>query len=162
MMLGGRLYAALAITGMLGLATAGEAQDYTGTDGPPIRFRALLSADEQTVTTESPGVGCALFVLDRPTLRISWTVTYQDLTSAAVAANVHGPQGVGSNAGVLWNLAPEGMKSPLSGSIVLNDGQLEYLLTDRVYVNILSSRYPEGELRGQIRRLRPEQADEGC
>jgi hypothetical protein len=147
---------------MLVLTTAATAQDYTGTDGPPIRFRALLSADEQTITTESPGVGCALFVLDRPTLRIEWTVIYKELTSAATAANVHGPQGVGSNAGVLWNLAPDGMKSPLTGSIVLNDGQLEYLLTDRVYVNILSRGYPEGELRGQIRRLRPEQVDEGC
>ena len=161
-MLGRRLFAALAFTGMFGFGTAVTGQDYTGTDGPPIRFRALLSADEQTVTTESPGVGCALFVLDRPTLRISWTVTYKDLTSAAVAAHVHGPQGVGSNAGVLWDLAPEGMKSPLTGSIVLNDGQLEYLLTDRVYVNLHSRRYPEGELRGQIRRLRPEAVDEGC
>ena len=161
-MLGSRLFAVLMFTGLLAVGTAVTAQDYTGTEGPPIRFRALLSADEQTVTTESPGVGCALFVLDRPTLRITWTVTYQDMTSAALAANVHGPQGVGSNAGVLWNLAPDGMKSPLTGSIVLNDGQLEYLLTDRVYANITSRRYPEGELRGQIRRLRPEAADEGC
>ena len=157
-----RSSAALLSICIIGLVTAAVAQDYTGTEGPPIRFRALLSADEQTITTESPGVGCALFVLDRPTLRIEWTVTYKDMTSAATAANVHGPQGVGSNAGVLWNLAPDGMKSPLKGSLVLNDGQLEYLLTDRVYVNILSRRYPEGELRGQIRRLRPERVDEGC
>lgn len=161
-MFGNRSFAVLIPLSMLVLGTAATAQDYTGTDGPPIRFRALLSADEQTITTESPGVGCALFVLDRPTLRIEWTVTYKDMTSAATAAHVHGPQGVGSNAGVLWDLAPDGMGSPLSGSIVLNDGQLEYLLTDRVYVNIHSRRYPEGELRGQIRRLRPEQADEGC
>ena len=160
-MLGRRLSTVFVYISIFGLLKVAAAQDYTGTDGPPIRFRALLSADEQTITTESPGVGCALFVLDRPTLRIEWTVTYKDMTSTATAANVHGPQGVGSNAGVLWDLAPDGMKSPLTGSIVLNDGQLEYLLTDRVYVNIRSQRYPEGELRGQIRRLRPE-SDEGC
>ncbi len=156
------LFAVLVALGIGVFGSPATSQDYSGTEGPPIRFRALLSADEQTLTTESPGVGCALFVLDRPTLRIEWTVTYKELTSAAMAAHVHGPQGVGSNAGVLWDLAPAGMKSPLTGSIVLNDGQLEYLLTDRVYVNIHSRRYPEGELRGQIRRLRPEQADEGC
>jgi len=154
--------AALLLTAIITVAPTTNAQDYTGTDGPPIRFRAILSADEQSAPTTSPGVGCAIFVLDRSTLRLEWVVTYAKLTSAATAAHVHGPQTPGGNAGVLFDLAPEGMKSPLRGSVILGDGQLSYLLTGRVYVNVHSSRYPAGELRGHIMRLRPEQADISC
>jgi hypothetical protein len=133
------------------------APDYAGTEGPPIRFRADLSSDEQSAPTESPGTGIAEFVLDRPTQTFQWTITFSGLTSDAVAAHVHGPQTPGGNAGVLFNLAPDGVKSPLKGSVDLNDGELEYLLTGRMYVNIHSTKYPAGELRGQIMRLRPEE-----
>ncbi len=133
-----------------------QAQDYLGTEGPPIKFLALLSADEQSAPTESPGSGQAEFVLDRPTQRLAWTVTYGNLTSNAVAAHVHGPQTPGGNAGVLFDLAPDGIGSPLTGSRVINDGELEYLLTGRMYVNIHTTRYPPGELRGQVMRQRPE------
>ncbi len=139
-----------------------DAQDYTGTDGPPIRFHAVLSADEQSAPTESPGVGCAIFVLDRSTLRLEWKMTYSKLLATATAAHVHGPQTPGGNAGVLFDLAPDGMQSPLQGSVILNDGQLSYLLTGRTYVNLHSTRYPAGELRGHIMRLRPEQTDISC
>ncbi len=145
---------ALVSVAIPGLSNA--APDYAGTEGPPIKFSAALSADEQSAPTESPGVGQAEFVLDRPTQRLEWTITYRDLTSNAVAAHIHGPQTPGGNAGVLFNLAPDGMKNPLGGSVILNDGELEYLLTGRLYVNIHTTQYPAGELRGQIMRLRPE------
>jgi hypothetical protein len=139
-----------------------HAQDYTGTDGPPIRFRAILSADEQSAPTESPGIGCVLFTLDRPTLKLDWTMRWSKLTSAATGAHVHGPQTPGGNAGVLFNLAPDGLDSPISGSTELSEAHLKYILTMRAYVNIHTSRYPGGELRGQIMRIRPEDADVGC
>lgn len=145
---------ALLSAALPGLSSA--APDYAGTEGPPIKFRAALSADEQSAPTESPGAGVAEFVLDRPTQRLEWTISYNNLTSDAVAAHIHGPQTPGGNAGVLFNLAPNGMASPLANSVVLNDGELEYLLTGRLYVNIHTTRYPAGELRGQIMRLRPE------
>ena len=138
------------------LAAPTAAQDYMGTEGPPIRFLALLSADEQSAPTESPGSGRAEFILDRPTQRLDWSVAYGNLTSEVVAAHVHGPQTPGGNAGVLFDLAPAGMGSPLTGSRVLNDGELEYLLTGRMYVNIHTTKYPPGELRGQVMRQRPE------
>jgi hypothetical protein len=155
-------FAVLLLMAIITGAPTTDAQDYTGTEGPPIRFHAILSADEQSAPTESPGVGCAIFVLDRSTLSLEWTVTYSKLLATATAAHVHGPQTPGGNAGVLFDLAPRGMKRPLKGSVILNDGQLAYLLTGRTYVNLHSSRYPAGELRGHITRLRPEQSDISC
>lgn len=126
--------------------------------GPPVRFHADLSADEQSSTTISNGRGRAEFSLERATLRLSWRVTYSGLTSAAVGAGIHGPQRPGTNAGVQFDMGGRGLVPPLAGSAVLTDAQLQYLLAGRMYVNILSRQYPQGELRGQIQRTPPSQA----
>ena len=122
---------------------------------PPIRFSADLSADEQSVTTISNGKGRADFELHRDTLRFSWKVTYANLTSPSAEAGVHGPQRPGTNAPRQFELASKGTKSPIVGAVVLTEAQLQYLLSDRMYVNITSVKYPAGELRGQIHRIPP-------
>jgi hypothetical protein len=121
--------------------------------GPPVRFYADLSAEEQSTTTLSNGSGRADFSLERATLRLSWRVSFGHLTSAAVGAAVHGPQRPGTNAGVQLDMGGKGLVPPLQGSAVLTDAQLQYLLAGRMYVNIRTRKYPDGELRGQIQRL---------
>lgn len=130
--------------------------DPEAVDGPPIQFFADLSADEESAVTESPGVGRVDFVLDRETLAFSWTVTYRDLTTSPTGIHVHGPQTPGGEAAILWDLAPEEVRSPMSGSKVLNEGELAYLVSDRMYVNLHTEKYPAGELRGSIRKQRPQ------
>jgi hypothetical protein len=120
----------------------------------PIHFVADLSADEESAPTESPGSGHAEFTLERATLKFSWVVTFDKLTSPLTEAVVRGPQKPGTNAGVLFELGPKTSTSPIKGSIVLNDGQLEYLLAGRMYVNLHTTKYKDGELRGQIHRVR--------
>ena len=124
-------------------------------NGPPIRFFANMSADEESAVTESPATGRAEFVLDRETMKLSWKITFKDLSTAPVAARIHGPQTPGGEAGPLFDLAPNGLKSPLEGSHTLTDGELRYLLTDRLYVNITTQKYKQGEIRGQLQRIRP-------
>ena len=120
----------------------------------PIVFVADLSADEESAPTESPGSGHAEFTLDRATLKLSWVVTFDKLTTPLTSAVVRGPQKPGTNAGVLFELGPSTAKSPIKGAITINDGQLEYLLAGRMYVNLHTVKYKEGELRGQLHRVR--------
>ena len=119
----------------------------------PVLFQADLTADEQTATVNSPGRGRAEFSLDRATLRFSWKVTYGRVTSRVLGVSVNGPQRPGTNAGVQIDLAPRGPAPALQGSAVLTEAQLDYLLAGRMYVNLRSARYPDGELRGQIQRV---------
>jgi hypothetical protein len=135
---------------LLLLAASGHADAQTPA---PVRFYADLSAAEQSVTTVSPGVGRADFALDRDTLRLSWKVTYSKLTSGPIGAGVHGPQRPGTNAGVQIDFGRAGGALPLQGSAALTDAQIEYLLAGRMYVNVRTARYPEGELRGQVQRV---------
>jgi hypothetical protein len=118
-----------------------------------IRFTASLSPDEQSIPTHSDAVGFAEVILERETLKITWKVTYKDLSSAPTKAGLFGPENPGANAGMFVDFG-KNLKSPIEGSVVLTDGQFQYLITGRVYVNVLSAKWPEGELRGQLRRQR--------
>lgn len=120
----------------------------------PIYFYANLSADEESAPTESNGSGRAEFTLDRDTMRLSWVVTYVGL-GQVLSAQIAGPQRVGVNGSQIYDLGKTGLKSPVKGSIVMTDGELQYLMERHLYVNITTARYKDGELRGQIERLPP-------
>lgn len=122
--------------------------------GPKLKFRIDLSPGEESHVVKSLAKGVGELTLDRETMRLSWVITYENMTSKSTAAHVHGPQTPGGNAGVLFPLAPGAVTSPFEGSVVLNEGQLEYILTGRAYVNIHTERYPDGELRAQIMRVK--------
>lgn len=136
-----------------GAVRAADAPAATAT----ISFCANLSPDEESAPTYSDAVGLALFTLQRADLKLTWEVSFKNLTTSPVAASIHGPQRPGANAGVVFGLVKKGdpIQSPIKGALVLDDGQLEYLLTERLYVNITTQKYAEGELRGQLERLLP-------
>lgn len=119
-----------------------------------IIFAANLTPDDQSTPTESPATGYAEVRLERATLKLTWKVTYRGLTSKPIAAGLYGPENVGANAGQVVNLGVRGLASPIQGSEILSDGVFQYLITGRVYVNIHTTRYKDGELRGQLRRQR--------
>ena len=119
-------------------------------EGPPIVFYADLNADEESAVTVSPGVGHLECVLDRATLKFSWKLTYSGLSTPVVGIGLHGPQTPGGEAGVLVDMGGNGLKSPLEGSAILTEGQLEYLLVGRMYVQIRTTKFPVGEVRGQL------------
>jgi hypothetical protein len=129
----------------------------TGRPGPAaaaaddILFAADLSPDEEPAVVESPATGHIDLWLERATLKITWHVTFSGLSSALVSAALHGPENPGANAGVLVDLRAHG-KSPLDGSAVLTDGQFQYLITTRVYADLVTAKFPGGEMRGHLRR----------
>jgi hypothetical protein len=113
-------------------------------------FHADLSAGNQTRLTESPATGSADFLLDLETLTLSWDVIISDLISAPVAASLNGPAQPGANGLAFVDLAPNGLDSPLSGSAVVTEAEVQYLLAGWTYVNITTEDFPYGEARGQV------------
>jgi hypothetical protein len=123
-----------------------------------IIFTAVLTDNEQSIPTESPGKGFIEARLERATLKLSWKVTFENLTSPPTEAGLYGPENVGANAGQVIDLTggKRPIQSPIIGSAVLSDGVFQYLITTRVYANIHTTKYKDGELRGQLRRIRSE------
>lgn len=146
--------AALALSALAVLTISQAAIPRAESAEDDIIFAANLTPDDESTPTESPATGYAEVRLERATLKLTWKVTYRGLTSKPIAAGLYGPENVGANAGQVVNLGVRGLASPIQGSEVLSDGVFQYLITGRVYVNIHTARYKDGELRGQLRRQR--------
>lgn len=145
-------------------AQAEEAQDdclYLSPDpddrsGPPVRLSATLDDFDQVHPTSSPGSGTVELVLERPTLSLSWVVEFENLTSEPVSLKVHGPTPAEGLAPPLFDMAVDGIRSQLTGQRTLSVGEVTSLVQSLLYVNLATERYPEGELRGRIRKVRPD------
>lgn len=104
--------------------------------------------------TSATGTGTA--VLNTVSNQISYNITFSGLTSAETAAHFHGPAAAGVNAAALYTL-PAG--SPKIGSatlVVKSSGtysiakQITDILSNLWYVNIHTTTFTGGEIRGQL------------
>jgi hypothetical protein len=121
----------------------------------PVASAAELSAQldgaNEVPMTFSGGSGTALASYDDTTGMLSWSVTYDGLTSEATGAHFHGPAAEGENAGVQLNIGETGLASPLQGAAPITPEQAAALLGGLWYVNIHSATFPDGEIRGQLK-----------
>ena len=138
------------------LSCAHFSSDPEDRSGPPIKFSADLSAAAQRAPTVSPGTGRADFVLQRDTLKFAWRVTFEGLTSQPIGLDIHGPVPAEGVAPVLFAVAQERFSSPVEGERTLSLGEVAYLVQNLLYINLRTGKYPEGEVRGRLRKLRPQ------
>ena len=120
----------------------------------PVSFTADLSgAAERPDPVATFGNGSGTFLLAGNEL--AFTIRYQDLSGAAMAAHIHGPATVDEPAGVLIDLAPFsagplGTNGVFSGMVTLDAQQLAYVVDGLTYVNVHTPAHGGGEIRGQI------------
>jgi hypothetical protein len=116
-------------------------------------FQAVLSGLNEVGPNASPGTGFATLVLNGAQNQFTIDVSWSGLTAAATAGHIHGPGGAGTNASVLFPFS--GVPAATSGAIPtqtfsINATQLQYLQSGYLYVNIHTSTFPGGEVRGQL------------
>jgi len=122
-------------------------------------YVANLDAAQEAFHNDDPpgapdrsGSGIANFTLT-DTGTFSYTISYSGLSGNSSLAHIHGPAAPGVDAGVLFPLqggtfgAPQGS---FNGSVNLNQSQIDQLNSGLWYVNIHSTTFGVGEIRGQI------------
>jgi hypothetical protein len=120
--------------------------------GSAQNFAAVLSGDQEVPPVQTPASGMATLELDQNSM-LSFEITYQGLVGTETAAHIHGPAPQGVNAGVQFPL-PAG--NPKIGSVGPLSAQQEAdLLAGLYYINIHTSEFPGGEIRGQIEQAVP-------
>jgi hypothetical protein len=113
-----------------------------------VTFHATLNGASETPANASTATGTATFTYNPTTYELSGTVNYTGLV--ATASHIHtGAVGVaGSVAIALGGASPT---SPISLTVtVLTAQQQSDLLSGLFYVNVHSTTYPGGEIRGQL------------
>ncbi len=120
----------------------------------PAAFKTILTGvGERPSATPSRAFGVGAFtVIGR---ELAFEVTYQGLLSAATAAHIHGPADSAGTAPVMIDLTTNVVSvldkaGTLAGQLTLTPTQLAAIVDGKAYVNIHTTNYPGGEIRGQI------------
>jgi hypothetical protein len=134
--------------------------------GPGVRtYQANLFGTNEVPARSEDGSGVATFI-DRGD-RIDWTMTLDDIT-AVTMSHIHGPANPDANAGVIVDLYMPGTPTPElnnhtvtgsftstnAGQAVTIDALRTHLNSTRAYVNVHTTEFPGGAVRGQIIRTR--------
>lgn len=112
-----------------------------------------VSADQVNPAISSPATGTFTGTYYESTMELIFTVDFDDLTGTTTLAHFHGPAVADSNAGVRLGLGdfPTGVDSgSFSDTVTLDKTQETELLAEMWYLNIHTSAFGGGELRGQL------------
>lgn len=119
-------------------------------------FYAYLSSAQEVPTNASTATGYARIVVNESTGSLTFTVFFNGLSSAQTAAHIHAPAAIGANVGVAINFgAVGGTSGTVSGTTTITSTQLTQLRAHLGYVNVHSTNFPGGEIRGQLGIKRP-------
>jgi len=127
-----------------------------------VAFPLVTAASAQTITfsldgaqevppVASPGVGVCTVTLNAATGAVTVAGTYQGLAGDATAAHIHGPGAPGTSAGIVLGLGVSGgTDGTVAGGGTLTPAQVAELQAGLYYVNVHSTAFGGGEIRGQI------------
>ena len=120
----------------------------TSASAEMLAFKADLKGASEVPPTDSAATGTAEVNVDTATKEVKWSIQFSGLTGDATAAHFHGPAAVGENAGPAVDISGK----IESGSATLTDAQLADLQAGKLYINIHTAKFPDGEIRGQVEK----------
>lgn len=113
-----------------------------------VAYRAQLAGANQVPAAESNGTATAEITVDTEKKEATWTINYTGLSGEPSAAHFHGPAASGENAAPVIDISGK----IESGTTALTDVQLADLQAGRLYINIHTAQFPDGEIRGQVEK----------
>lgn len=119
-------------------------------------FTAYLTGAQEVPPVATTATGYARIFVNESAGTMSFTIVFNGLSSNQTASHIHAPAAIGANAGVAINLGAVGSTSgTITGSTTITPTQLSQLRAHLGYVNVHTSGFPGGEIRGQLGVQRP-------
>jgi uncharacterized protein (TIGR03118 family) len=109
-------------------------------------FSTTLTGAQEVPPNNSTATGSSTLLLSADELTAKVSLSFSGLSSPQTAAHIHGPADPGVNAPVIFPL-PNGQVTDFT--INLTSGQLADLKAGKLYVNVHSNNFMDGEIRGQ-------------
>jgi len=95
----------------------------------------------------SPATGFGTFLLNDTEDQLTINLDFSGLLAPETAAHIHGPAGPGVNAGIL---IPLPLGTFINFIVPITPVQAGFLKSGLTYVNVHTTLFPGGEIRGQI------------
>ena len=112
-----------------------------------VPLHANLDGLQETPPNASPATGTSTMTMDTVANTITMTLSFSGLLGTQTAAHIHGPAAPGVPAGVLVGI-PNG--NFVNQVIAINDTIEGHVLAGLTYINVHTTVFPGGEIRGQI------------
>ncbi|MPR36412.1 CHRD domain-containing protein [Salmonirosea aquatica] len=120
-------------------------------DGPDesdiVKYQATINSQNTIPRSTSSAQGSAVLEYNKVTKVLTYNVTYQGLTPTA--GHIHKAEPAWETGPVIIPFANVGT-SPITGSATLTPEQEDLLSFGNLYINLHTTQYPQGEIRGQI------------
>jgi hypothetical protein len=110
-------------------------------------FFSLMNAAQEGTPCMSQASGSAIATFDAMSSELCIKLSYSGLSGPELFSHIHGPAKIGANAGSIFLLSPNPIKTDC---YMLNDEQMMHLEAGHLYFNVHSAMCPSGEIRGQI------------
>ena len=118
------------------------------------KFTVSLHGRQEVPANNSSGSGNCMVTLSTTETQITVECTYRNLSSNVVGAHIHDNGPVGVNGPIRFNLNYTGGTSGTIGPVTFSTtpAQIADLRSNKWYVNIHTSNFTGGEIRGQVKR----------
>jgi uncharacterized repeat protein (TIGR01451 family) len=114
---------------------------------PSVLFVANLDGGQEVPPTNSTATGTATLLLSPDETEGRVSLNFSGLTTSETVAHIHGPATLGVSAPALFPL-PFGQVNDFQ--ISLTASQVQDLKNGLMYINVHSTNFPSGEIRGQF------------
>ncbi len=116
-----------------------------------IVYNFSLDGLQEVGPNASPAFGNATVTLDTTANTLGWNITWAGLLGPITGMHFHGDANPGVNANVIINVGNiSGLISPSIGSAPITDPNEASIIAGLWYLNIHSTVFPGGEIRGQV------------
>jgi hypothetical protein len=139
--------AVVVISSLLVLASLASASEAKKT----LKFSAALNTGQEVPHPKGTKVGASgRFTATLTGTTLKWTLTFAHLTGPATAAHIH--PGVRGQSGPPLVPLCGPCSSPTRGTATLTQAEITAMVAGKDYVNVHTTKNPNGEIRGQITR----------
>jgi hypothetical protein len=110
------------------------------------------SGSKEIPTNTSTGTATLTGTYNARTNSLAYTINWTGLTGNLSAAHFHGPASATESAGPLLDITigTNGMSGSTNATVTVTDAFESALLTGKIYYNLHTALYPNGEVRSQV------------
>lgn len=142
--------AGLAIAGMLTLSACDKDHD---DDDDKYKISGDASGAQEVPPVTTAGTGTLSGTYNARSKTLTYTINWTGLSGEATAAHFHGPAAVDETAPPLQDIAitTNGTTGSATGTVTASTELHDALLAGKVYYNVHTADFPDGEIRAQVK-----------
>ncbi len=146
------LFTTTLIVSSVMLTSCDKDDDFEDIDDDKYTLSGNATGAQEIPSNMAAGTATLTGTFDAENNSLSYTINWTGLSNVATVAHFHGPATTTETASPMVDITivSNGSNGSASGTVTVTDAVEVALLTGKVYYNIHTALYPDGEIRSQV------------